>query len=783
MNVRRRLLHRCLILALLGGPMASAQTPQPASPASSPKVEAAIFGFTPARAAAQQALETRFDALIDPKDLDAWMQRFAAEPNHVGSQHGRANAAFTLAQLKAWGWDARIETFEVLYPTPITQSLEMVGGGPAFKARLDEPPVPGDPATARKQDQLPPYLAYQGDGDVTAEVVYVNQGMPADYALLTRMGVDVKGKIVIARYGGGWRGLKPQLAQEHGAVGCIIYSDPSEDGYAVDDPYPKGGQRPSDGAQRGSVQKMMLYPGDPLTPGIAATKDAKRLTRETAPTVLKIPALPISYADALPFLQALDGRVVPRSWRGALPITYHVGPGPARARLVVRSDWSLKTIYDVVGVMKGAELPDEWVLRGNHRDGWVYGASDPLSGHGAMLAEAQAIGRLAKAGFRPKRTLVYLSWDAEEPGLIGSTEWAELHAGELQQKAVAYLNSDNIERGYFSAGGSHALQHMVNQVMDAVIDPERGAPLSARLRARYRVTGFEESSEQAAKLAKIAAGERDLPIAALGSGSDYSAFLQHLGVATLNLGFGGEGAGGGVYHSAYDTYAHYTRFGDPGFVYGAAFAKAVGRMVLRLSEADAPPMRFSDTAETVADYLADLKRLDDRSRTRDDTLNRLLDADAFRLAGDPQRPMQTPERPAAVPALDFAALDKAVARLSASAADYDRRFAAAASEAAPATRAALSRRLLAMEQQFLSPDGLPDRPWYRHLLYAPGVLTGYGAKTLPGVREAIEADDAPRAAAYIDKTAAVITRYAAALDAAGALLPPASPSPSTEARP
>ena len=786
MSSPRRLLCAFTALALALPPLAQAQAAQPSAPPTMPTIRvvspaaSSIFGFAPAHVAGETALEARFDAQIDPKDLDAWMKRYAAEPNNVGSPHDKLNAEYTLAQWKAWGWDAHIETFEVLYPTPLAESLELVSGGPAFKARLDEPPVPGDASTSHKKDQLPPYLAYQGDGDVTAEVVYVNQGMPEDYKLLERMGVDVKGKIVITRYGGGWRGLKPQLAQEHGAVGCLIYSDPADDGYATDDVYPKGGQRPPDGVQRGSVQKMMIYPGDPLTPGVGATKDAKRLTRETAPTILKIPALPISYADAQPFLQALDGAVVPRTWRGGLPITYHTGPGPARARLMVKSDWSLKTIYDVVGVMKGAEHPDEWVLRGNHRDGWVNGASDPLSGHGGMMAEAQAIGRLAKAGFRPKRTLVYLSWDAEEPGLIGSTEWAEQHGDELQKKAVAYLNSDNIDRGYFHAGGSQALQHMVNQVMSDVADPEKGVSLSTRLRARYRVTGLEDSAERAKRLAKIAAGDADLPIEALGSGSDYSAFLQHLGIATLDLGFGGEGVDGGVYHSAYDTYEHYVRFGDPGFRYGAALAKTVGRMVLRLSEADGPPMRFSDTAVTVAEYVDEVKKLAGSQRDKADTLNKLLDSNAYGLASDPTKVLTPPSREPAKPVLDFGLLDQATAKLKASAASYDARFAAAGAMASPRTQAALDKAMIGMEQAFLSADGLPDRPWFRHLIYAPGTLTGYGAKTLPGVREAMEAGDYAIASAYIAKTATVIERYASALDAAADLL--TTPAPRAEIR-
>ncbi len=737
---------------------------------------AQVFGFTAAHAQAQLDLEKRFDSTISTVDLDAWMKRFASMPNNVGSPHDKENAEFTAAQFKAWGWDAKIETFDILYPTPITVGLSLVSGGPAFTAKLHEPPVAGDATSARGEaTALPPYLAYQGDGDVTAEVIYVNQGMPDDYKALERLGVDVKGKIVITRYGGGWRGLKPLLAQEHGAVGCLIYSDPADDGYATDDVYPKGGQRPPDGVQRGSVQVMTTYPGDPLTPGVGATKDAKRLTRAEATTILKIPALPISYADALPFLQALEGAVVSRTWRGALPITYHVGPGPARAHLVVKSDWGLKTIYDVVATLKGSAQPDQWVLRGNHRDGWVYGASDPLSGHGAMLAEAKSLGALHQAGWSPKRTLVYLSWDAEEPGLVGSTEWAEQHADELQKKALAYINTDNSDRGFFHGGGSQALQHMVNEITASVPDPERQISVNDRQRARIRVTGYETPGEREKKLAMKAKGGDDLPIEALGSGSDYSAFLQHLGIATLDLGFGGEGVDGGVYHSAYDTYEHFSRFGDPGFKYSAALAQVTGRAVLRLSEADSAPMRFSDTAATIGDYVEELRKLGAGQRDKADLVNGLLDSGAFTAASDPMKTTSPPSREAMPPTVDLGPLDQSVVRLKAAAAAYDARYAAAGPSAPAKQRAALDASMIRMEQHFLGAEGLPDRPWFRHLVYAPGTLTGYGAKTIPGVREAMEAGRYEIAARYVVKTAEALNRYSAALEAATGLLDAPAP--------
>ena len=488
-------------------------------------------------------VERQFDASLNAAEMAGWMKTMAAEPNHVGSPHDKANAEMVLAQFRDWGWDAHIETFEVLYPTPVSETLELVGAAP-FKATLTEPPVPGDETSARTKDALPAYVAYQGDGDVTAPLVYVNYGMPEDYLQLERLGVSVKGKIVIARYGQGWRGLKPKLAQEHGAVGCIIYSDPRDDGYAAEDAYPKGPARPANGVQRGSVADMTLYPGDPLTPGIGATAAAQRLSISDAPAILKIPVLPISYGDAQHFLAALGGRVAPPNWRGALPITYHVGGGDgALVHMAVKSDWPLRTIYDVVAVMKGSTYPDQWIMRGNHHDGWVFGAADPMSGHIAMMGEAKAIGALAKTGWRPKRTLVYLSWDAEEPMLLGSTEWVETHAAELKQKGLVYVNSDGSGRGFLRVEGSHSLQHFVNRVGADVTDPETGVSVAARRRARMQVIGTAPgANEEARDDARVAAdAARDLPIGALGSGSDFSPFLQYLGMAALNVGFGGEG--------------------------------------------------------------------------------------------------------------------------------------------------------------------------------------------------------------------------------------------------
>jgi len=733
---------------------------------------AATFGVkainaqtTPTATSATADLERRFDASINAAEMGGWMKTMAAEPNHVGSPHNKANAEMVLAQFKSWGWDAHIETFEVLYPTPISESLELVGSAP-FKATLTEAPIQGDETSTRTKNELPAYVAYQGDGDVTAPLIYVNYGMQDDYRTLERLGVSVRGKIVIARYGAGWRGLKPKLAQEHGAVGCIIYSDPRDDGYSTEDAYPKGPARPANGFQRGSVADMTLYPGDPLTPGIGATANAERLTIANAPAILKIPVLPVSHGDAQHFLAALDGQVVPPAWRGSLPITYHVGGGGTKARLAVKSEWGLKTIYNVVAVMKGSQYPDQWILRGNHHDGWVFGAADPMSGHIAMMGEAKAIGALASQGWRPKRTLVYLSWDAEEPMLLGSTEWAETHEAELKQKGLVYINSDGNGRGFLNVAGSHSLQHLINSVAADVTDPETGVSVATRLRARVQVagtaTGANEEARERGKIALVAS--RELPIEALGSGSDYSSFLQHLGLAALNVGFGGEGQVGGVYHSAYDTYEYYSRFGDPGFAYAGVLAKTVGRVVLRMADADIPPQRYGDFADTVSRYLDEVKKLADTKREAAEAQATMLAAGAYRLADDPTKTSGAPTPLKSVPHFNLAPLENAIDRLKTSAKAYDTTLAAKGTSQSDKTKAELFD-LARQTEASLAPDiGLPGRSWYKNLIYAPGRFTGYDPKTLPGVREAIEEerwDDVDRYAAL---TAASLNAYADKLD-------------------
>ncbi|HKU15487.1 MAG TPA: M28 family metallopeptidase [Steroidobacteraceae bacterium] len=737
------------------------------------------IGFMPAGVGTQRALEQKFDAQLQASDLEAWMKQMAAKPTHVGAPHDKANAELTQQLLRSWGWDAQIEQFDVLYPTLKQHSLELVAPT-HFTASLKEPPIEGD-STSTQTDGVPPYHAYGGDGDVTAPLVYVNFGMPDDYKELARRNVDVKGKIVIVRYGAGWRGLKPKLAQEHGAVGCLIYSDPHEDGYFNGDTYPKGGWRPPQGVQRGSVLDLPVAPGDPLTPNVGATKGAKRLKIADAKTILKIPVMPISYADAQPLLAALGGQVVPPEWRGALPITYHVGPGPATVHLSIQSDWSIKPLYNVIGKIAGSVSPDEWVVRGNHRDGWVFGAGDPLSGHVAMMAEAKAIGALLEDGWRPKRTLVYASWDGEEPGLLGSTEWAEAHAEELQRKAVVYINSDGNSRGFLSAGGSHSLQRLVNEVAKEVKDPQTGVTVKERLDALSMVKGYRKGASPDDKddAKKALAGE-DFALGALGSGSDFTPFLQHLGLTTLNVGYGGEDDQDGVYHSNYDSFDHYVRFGDPGFVYGVAEAQTVGRLVLRIADAGVLPMEFGSFAATVDGYVKELHELADGKRKQADELAKLLDKKVFELAADPTRRVAPPARDPEVPYLNLAALDNAVARVKKSAKAYDDAYAAFAARgtdlsAAQATQ--LNALLRGMEATLINSRGLPGREWYRHYIYAPGLLTGYGVKTLPGVREAIEENQWDRANQFAVSTADMLAKYAERLDQATALLPAVTSEP------
>lgn len=752
-----------LALALaIGGPVAA----QPAKPAST------LYGFTSAGSAAELEREKAFDTHIDPKEMDQWLRELSSRPGVAGSSYGLQNAEFVLQKFKEFGWDAKIETFQVYYPRVKHVQVQMVGPQ-KYDAVLNEVPVEGDASSANREGAMPPYLAYGADGDVTGELVYANYGLPDDYETLARNGIDVRGKIVITRYGAGWRGLKPLLAQQHGAIGALIYSDPHEDGYYNAETYPKGASRPEQGVQRGSVMDMITYPGDPLTPGYGAVEGAPRLPVAEAKTILKIPVLPLSYGDAEPLLKALHGPVVPTSWRGALPLTYTMGPGPAKVRIVVQSEWGLVPIRNVNARLAGSEFPDQWVLRGNHRDTWVMGAGDPLSGTVAMLSEAKALGQLVKQGWHPKRTLVYNSWDGEEAGLLGSTEWVETHADELRRKAVVYINTDNNGSGYLGAGGSHSLQHMINQVSASVTDPRTGASLQDRLRARLLVAGVENGGAAKAA-AKVAAQGGDLPIGAMGSGSDYASFLHFAGIASANIGFGGESDTRGVYHSHYDTYEDYTRFGDPGMAYGAALAKTTGRMVMRMSESEVLPFRFTDMGDVVASYVTELHQLADGLREATESQHKVLDAGAYALTANPMLPkVAPPKRLSDMPKIDLSPLDEASKRLDASLKKYaqaNARIASANLQMPADRRAQVNDMILNMERALTNEAGLPGREWYHHFIYAPGQLTGYGVKTLPTVREALEGRRWEEANTYAGVTAKVIDTYRAQIDKLTALL-------------
>ena len=719
-----------------------------------------IAGFTAEGTAAQREVEARYDAELSGENLREWMEYIVSKPIYVGSPHNKETADWMVERFRSWGFEAELEEYRVLFPTPRIRELEMVAPS-RYTAQLREPTLAEDRTSGLEENRLPTYNAYSADGDVSGELVYVNYGIPGDYEELARRGIDVRGKIVIARYGGSWRGIKPKVAYEHGAIGALIYSDPRDDGYFQGDTYPEGAFRWEHGVQRGSVLDMPQYPGDPLTPGVGATADAERLDRLEAPTIMKIPVLPISWGDAKPLLEALGGPVAPASWRGALPLTYHLGPGPATVRLRVEFNWDLTPAYNVVARVRGSEFPDEWVIRGNHRDGWAMGAADPTSGMVALMEEARSVGRLMETGWRPRRTIVYAGWDAEEPALLGSTEWAEHHAAELKEHAVIYVNTDGNNRGFLNMGGSHSLEAMINGVARDVTDPQTGVSVFERVRAARAVGGDEEAMTRA-----------DLRISPLGSGSDYTPFLQHLGLPALNLGFGGEG-GGGSYHSQYDSFDHYTRFGDPGFHYGVALASVAGRVTLRMANADVLPYRFSGLADNVKRYLDEVEQLAADMRSRTERENELVAADAYRLAADPTRTYVPPGAKDAVPFLNFAPVRNAVAALEEAAAAYDEAVAGAlAGGGLDAGRVAeLNTHVMKIEQLLTDARGLPKRPWFKHQIYAPGFYTGYGVKTLPGIREAIEERDWELVPVQMERLAAVIRRASEALAGAAGMMP------------
>ena len=727
--------------------------------------EPTLSGYSPRSSQSERQWETKFKAIPDPANLREYMQRLSARPHHVGSAYDKENAEWILARFKEWGLEAQIETFNVLFPTPKVRLLEMVEPT-KFTAKLDEPALAIDPTSNQKSEQLPTYNAYSIDGDVTAPLVFVNYGLPEDYEKLDRLGISVKGAIVIAKYYHSWRGVKPKVAAEHGAIGCLIYSEPQDDGYTRDVVFPQGPMRNADGVQRGSVMDFAsASPGDPLTPGVGATADAKRLSLKEAKSLSKIPVLPISYGDAQPLLAALKGPMAPDEWRGSLPIPYHVGPGPAKVHLKLEFNWDIKPVHDVIAKIPGSVAPDEWIIRGNHHDAWVNGAEDPVSGTSPLLEEARALGMLLKQGWKPRRTIIYAAWDGEEPMLLGSTEWVEAHADELSQHAAVYINTDGNDRGVFEMGGSHSLEQFINGVARDIEDPE--TKLTAWQRAQLSQIANAKPDDR-----KELRSRADLRIEALGSGTDFTGFLDHLGIASLNLGYGGEDEQG-IYHSIYDDFYWYTHFSDSDFVYGRALSQTIGTSVMRLADAEVLPFDFVDFADTMKKYTSELQKLVTDKQDEIRERNQELDEGVFKATFDPRRPTVAPTKEEVPPHLNFAPMENAVEMLSRSAERYRKALSArqaGLSETQADSLHSLNERLIQSERKLTNQDGLPRRPWYKHLLYAPGVYSGYGVKTVPGVREGIEQKNYAEAEHEITRVAKALEAEAVLIDSAAQML-------------
>ncbi len=663
----------------------------------------------------QRAIEERFRAVPDPARLREYMEYMTEEPHIAGFGHGSLRVAeYALEKFRSFGLEAAIEETEALMPIPVDRHVEVLGPEP-YTMRLEEPGVPEDKDSS-DAGRLPSYNAYAADGDVSGEVVYVNYGIPEDYEMLAELGISVEGKIVLARYGRSWRGIKAKLAQDNGAIGALIYSDPEEDGYYRGLTYPEGPYRPKWGVQRGSIMDMPVHPGDPLTPGWGATEDREKLTRETARTLVRIPVLPISWGDALPILEQLRGTIAPNDdWKGALPITYHIGPGPAEVRMRTAYDWQVRPIYNVVARIEGSHYPDEWIVHGNHHDGWCAGATDPISGAVQLMETARGFGELLAAGIRPRRTVIFALWDAEEWGLLGSTEWAETHRDDLGEKGVVYINTDSTGKGWLNMAGSHTLQKFLNEVARGIEDPERGVSLFEAARARRLETAANPDARQEIEQSD------DLRLAALGSGSDYTVFIDHLTMASLNLGFGGDSPGG-VYHSNYDSFHWYNEFSDREFVFGRALSQLIGTSILRLANAAILPFGFTDLADAMRDYVEEIR--------------------------ETHAAMESPEE------IDFAAIESALDALEEAGEGYEAALARlddtsveAVLQSTEASR--LNQLLYTTERRLGHEEGLPQREWFRHQVYAPGFYTGYGVKTIPGVREGIEEEEWDAARFYV----------------------------------
>lgn len=745
-----------LCSAIIAGQLLSAQSEE----GKKATEDSHLLGYSSQDSQQQKDWEKKFRDGIVPDNIRENMRRLSARPHHVGSPYDKDNAEWILAKFKQYGWDAHIETFSVLFPTPKERLLELVAPT-KFTAKLQEPALSVDPTSNQTSEQLPTYNAYSIDGDVTAPLVYVNYGNREDYEELDRLGISVKGAIVIARYGSGWRGIKPKVAGEHGAIGCIIYSDPKGDGYFNGDDYPNGGWRPRFGVQRGSVMDTD-YPGDPLTPGVGATADAKRLAIKDAKTITKIPVLPISYSDATPLLSALQGPVAPAAWRGGLPITYHVGPGPAKVHLKVASNWDMKPLYDVIATLHGSN-DDQWVVRGNHFDAWVNGADDPISGQSALIEEARMLGELQRQGWKPKRRIIYCAWDGEEPGLLGSVEWVETHRDELQKHAVAYINSDSNERGFIDAGGTQDLESFISNVARDIQDPE--TKMTSFERAHLDSIAEAKNPDERKELR----GRNNLVVNALGDGSDFTAFQDFAGISTLNVEYGGEDDGT-QYHSIYDDFYWYTHFVDTDFVYGRALAQTIGTAMMRLADADLIPVDYSPQAEAISKYETELEKILKDKQDEFTERNLELQEGVFKAANDPRRPTLPPPAEKVPPYMNFSPMKNAIDQLKKSAERYSKAVAKWRENGSPTLPEdkieAVNADLMQVSRLFLNQKGLPERPWFKNQIYAPGAYTGYGAKPIAAVREYMDEKKWEEADAQIPGVARVIENVAGGINKA-----------------
>jgi N-acetylated-alpha-linked acidic dipeptidase len=679
--------------------------------------------------AAESAIETRFLAVPDAKLAEEHLRVLTQAPHIAGSPEDKATAEYVAKKFREAGLETEIVEYRVWmnYPSEISVDATAPAGvqmhGPT-REHVDGDPLQDDPRV------VTPYNAMSPSGDVEADVVYANYGSPDDFKKLDDLKVDVRGKIVLVRYGRNFRGVKSYVAEEHGAAGVIIYSDPADDGWRKGDKYPKGPWRPDTGVQRGSIGYMFEFSGDPTTPGVASVpglSDSQRVSPERSAQMPKVPTTPLSYHDVWPLLENLGGPESPRDWQGALPFTYHVGPGPVRVKMHLKQDYQLRTIWDVIGKVRGSESPEEWVVAGNHRDAWVYGAVDPNSGTAALLESVHGIGELLKSAWKPKRTIVFGSWDAEEQGLIGSTEWGEQHAQDLAN-AAAYFNVDVAVSGpKFGASAVPSLKPFIREIAKAVPSPKGGTVYDAWRKSSESASEQVITPQEAIgdiRRAPAAQGHSDVPVGDLGSGSDYTVFLQHLGVPSTDIGSSGSY---GVYHSVFDNFNWFKKFGDPDFRYEQQMARVYGLEVVRMAGADVLPYDYEEYGTEIGAYVDAAKKK----------------ADAKFVGRSP----------------DFSAAAEAAKHLARAGEAIGRKQRTAGSDTVK-----LNRTLREAERALLIPEGLPNRPWYHHAIYAPGVYTGYAAVVIPGVNEAIEAGDLERTRRQIAVLAAAVNRAAAVLE-------------------